>query len=327
MPHKQQLPKQTELKILFAHGIFQLSDKFEQRNTGIAHTQSYTQEDTRLQIADADIAVISGFWRDDLLATADRLCFIQVPAAGYDQFDISKLRDAGVTLATGRGVMANAVAEHALGMMLGFTRHLFTARDNQHKRYWRGMLSDSNVREDELSGKTILIYGFGTIGSRLATLAKAFGMHVIGIKREPTVGNTNADLIDTPKTLLQHLPNADFVVLTCPLTDETHNLIDSSTLDAMNPNGYLVNVARGGCVDMDALILAIEKKSIAGAAIDTTPEEPLPTESPLWKFENVIVTPHTAGDTRNYEDKVVDLLLDNLKILYSGGQNLINQII
>ena len=103
MPHKLQLPKQTELKILFAHGIFQLSDKFEQRNTGIAHTQSYTQEDTKLQIADADIAVISGFWRDDLLATADRLCFIQVPAAGYDQFDISKLRDAGVILATGRG--------------------------------------------------------------------------------------------------------------------------------------------------------------------------------------------------------------------------------
>jgi phosphoglycerate dehydrogenase-like enzyme len=201
------------------------------------------------------------------------------------------------------------------------------ARDNQAKHAWRGMISDIAQREDELGGKTLLIVGLGAIGSRLARLAKAFDMRVIGVKRDPATGGEAADSVHGLGELKTLLPQADFVVLTCPLTRETEKLIDASALSCMKRSACLVNVARGGCVDEGALIDALSAGKIAGAAIDVTATEPLPGASPLWDFGNVLITPHTAGETQKYEDNVLDILVENLGRLARGETRLVNEIV
>ena len=320
-------PSHSTLTIQFAHVAYRLAERFALRDTSVNHFQTWNAEDTLARIGEADVLVLSGLWNDLLLAPASRLQFIQVPAAGYDQFGLEALKTRGVRLANGAGVNKNAVSEHALALILSFTRHLHTGRDRQHERHWRGMISDLSMREDELLGKTLLIYGLGEIGSRLAKLGRALDMRVIGVKRDTANHDGSCHEVCPPGDFPALLPGADFVVLTCPLTAETANLIDTKALEAMSPDAYLINVARGGCVDQPALVKALEDSQIAGAGIDTTTEEPLPGDSPLWGFENVVLTPHTAGETRRYEDNVIDILLDNLERLWNGETTLVNQVI
>ena len=214
-----------------------------------------------------------------------------------------------------------------MALMLAMTRKLPQARDKQVGHDWRGMISARTQREDELSGKTLLIIGLGGIGSRLAQLAKAFGLRVIGIKRNPATGGEAADSAHALTDLKMLLPQADFVVLTCPLNEETEKVIDADALSRMKQSAYLVNAARGRCVDELALIKALQDQMIAGAAIDVTVEEPLPATSPLWGLSNVLITPHTAGETRRYEDNVIEILRDNLERLWRGESQLRNQVV
>jgi phosphoglycerate dehydrogenase-like enzyme len=123
------------------------------------------------------------------------------------------------------------------------------------------------------------------------------------------------------------LPQADVVALTCPLTPQTENLIDDAALRRMKPSAMLVNVARGRCVDEAALLAALREGRIAAAALDVTHEEPLPPNSPLWDAPNLLLTPHTGGETRRYEDRVIDLLLENLDRMWRGEAELRNQIV
>jgi phosphoglycerate dehydrogenase-like enzyme len=152
-----------------------------------------------------------------------------------------------------------------------------------------------------------VIFGLGGIGSRLAKLAKAFAMRVIGIKRDPSKGYEAADTVFATGEFKTVLPQADFTALTCPLTKETENVIDADALSRMK-KVCLFDAARGRCVDEAALIKALRDTTIAGAGIDVTVEEPLPASSPLWDFPNVLITPHTAGETRRYEENVLNIL-------------------
>ncbi len=321
------IPSKNDLNILFAHVAYQLAPQFELRKTGIKHAQAWTYDELAGKVGDADVLVVSGLWRNDLLPKANKLRFIQSVGAGTDQFSRDELTARKIRLASASGVNQRAVSEHAMSLLLALARKLPEARDNQPKKIWRGMISDLSKREDELGGKTLLIIGLGAIGSRLAHLAKAFDLRVIGIKRNPSAGKGEADAVHTYADLKTVLPQADFVALTCPLTQETENIIDEGTLAAMKPSAYLINCARGRCVNEAALIDALKAKQIAGAAIDVTVEEPLPATSPLWTTENLFITPHTAGETRRYEDNVIDILMDNLDRLWRGDANLRNQIV
>jgi phosphoglycerate dehydrogenase-like enzyme len=233
----------------------------------------------------------------------------------------------GIRLASARGVNARAVAEHAMSLILAMSRRLPEARDNQKARIWRGMIGDLAGREDELGGKTLMVVGLGDIGGRLARLAKAFDMRVVGLRRDPALGQGAADTVHSMGDLIALLPEADFVALTCPLTPQTENLVDAPALARMKPSAHLVNVARGRVVDEAALIAALRARRIAGAALDVTVEEPLAPNSPLWDMEHVLITPHTAGETRRYEDNVIEILRDNLDRLWRGDQELRNQIV
>lgn len=320
-------PTETDLTVHFAHTAYQFVDCLAARDTGIKAFQTWTPEDTARRIGEGDVLVITGFWDNAFIEAGARLRFIQACGAGYNQFDLDAISAKGLRFANASGVNVNAVSDHAMALMLGLTRKIHVARDNQHAKHWRGMIADISRREDELPGKTVVIVGMGAIGSRLARLARAFEMSVIGVRRNVDAIKDLVDEAHPPDALPGLLGRADFVALTCPLTDETADIIDAGAFAAMRDDAYLINVARGGCVEEDALIKALQDGTIAGAGIDTTVQEPLDRSSPLWDMGNVIVTPHTAGETRRYEENVIDILLENLARLGRGETDLHNQIV
>ena len=321
------LPSRDELLICFAHVAYRMGDAFARRETGIKYVEVRSVEELKAVAPDAHVIVTSGFWRNELLDTASKLRFVQSISAGTDQYDKERFRQKGVRLASAKGVNANAVAEHAMSLILALARQLHTGRDNQTAKVWRGMIGDPAAREDELGGKTLLIVGLGGIGARLAKLAKAFDMTVIATKRDPSTGSDIADQVYAQSELPALLPQADVIALTCPLTPETENLIDAEALSLMKPSAHLINVARGRVVDEDALISALQSGRLAAAGIDVTCEEPLPASSPLWSMQNVLLTPHTAGETRRYEDNVLNILIENIERLSRGETQLLNEVV
>src|SRR5215468_1324232 len=146
-------PPKDRLTICFAHAGYQLHERFLRRQLSITSFEVRTLGEFERRIGEADVVVVSGMWRNDLLDRAQRLRFIQSISAGTDQFDRSKLTQRGIRLASAQGVNVRAVSEHAMALMLAMTRKLPQARDNQAKHIWRGMISESTQREDELSGK------------------------------------------------------------------------------------------------------------------------------------------------------------------------------
>ncbi|MGH7106037.1 MAG: D-2-hydroxyacid dehydrogenase [Acetobacteraceae bacterium] len=321
------LPGKEDLEICFAHAAYRLQDRFRARETGIRSFEVRTGEALESRISEADVLVISGLWHDALLEQARKLRFIQSISAGVDQYGRDRLVRRGVRLASAHGANQRAVAEHAMALMLAMARRLPEARDNQARKLWRGMIGEISRREDEISGKTLLIIGLGRIGGYLARLAKAFGMTVLATRQNPAAGSADADQVFAADALPRLIGQADFVVLTCPLTPETTGLIGAAVLEHFRPSTFLINVARGRCIDEAALIRALAEGRLAGAALDCAEQEPLAAASPLWAMANVLITPHTAGETRAYEDNVLDLLLENLDRLWHGERTLRNQIV
>ncbi|MBV9826880.1 MAG: D-2-hydroxyacid dehydrogenase [Alphaproteobacteria bacterium] len=321
------IPPQDQLNICFAHVAYQLHERFAALGTGIGSFAAHDAATVAERIGEADVLVVSGLWQNSLLERAPKLRFIQSIGAGTDQFPRDELAKRGIRLASARGVNAAAVAEHAMALILALSRRLPEARDNQAKRIWRGMIGDLSRREDELGGKTLLIVGLGDIGGRLARLAKAFDMRVIGLRRSPSAGGGAADEVQPMSALHSLLPQVDVVVLSCPLTAETEKLIDTAALALMKPSAYLINVSRGRVVDEAALAETLAARRIAGAGIDVTVDEPLAADSSLWAMEHVLITPHTGGETRKYEDNVIEILRENLARLWRGEEELRNQIV
>lgn len=320
-------PSKDALTICFAHAAYQMQARFEMRKTGIRNFQVWNADDFRKRIGEADVVVVSGMWKNDLIPHASKLKFIQSISSGMDQYSKEQLAAKNVRLASAAGVNARAVAEHAIALILAVARRLPEARDNQHRKFWRGMIGDLTQREDELGGKTMLVVGMGRIGSHLAMLGKAFGMKVIGIRQDPGKGTNGADAIHAMGDLVKLVPQADIVALTCALTPETTGLMSAAAFAAMKSSAMFVNVARGKVADEAALVETMKGGKIAAAALDVTAEEPLPEASPLWTMPNVFITPHTAGETRAYEDNVIDILIENLDRLGKGDQVLRNQVL
>lgn len=320
------LPTGSDLTICFAHAAYQLQAEFATRGHAARSFEVRSLDELKARAPEADVVVASGLWRNELIASCPKLRFVQSVSAGTDQYDKAAFAAAGIRLASAQGANERAVSEHAMALILGLTRQIHLARDNQTAATWRPMIGDRARREDELGGKTLLIVGLGRIGLRLATLAAAFGLRIIGVRRSPEP-HPDIEAIVRPDQLHEVLAQADIVALTCPLTPETENLIDAAALAAMKPGALLINVARGKVVDEPALVAALSEGRLAGAGLDTFVDEPLAASSPLWAMKNVIVTPHSAGETRAYETNVVDLLVDNLARLARGETTLRNQVV
>lgn len=314
-------------KVGFAHVVYRNGDRFAERGAPYPNFEVRNIDDLQKQIADAEVLVISGMWKNFLPEQAPKLKYIQALSSGTDVFDKEKLKQHGITLCNAAGANAAAVSEHAVGLMLGMVRRLFVARDDQHRKHWSGMKGDFAIREDELAGKTAIVVGMGQIGRRLIRLLKAFEMTVIGIRANPASGAEGADEVHATSELPTLLPRADFVVLVCPLTPETENLIDARAFALMKPTAYLVNCARGKVVDEQAMIEALKAGRIKGAGLDVMAAEPLPEDSPLWTLPNAFLAPHTGGETCAFEDNVLDIMMENIDRLKAGRTDLVNKVV
>lgn len=211
------------------------------------------------------------------------------------------------------GIHAVPISEHILAYLLAFARNLPQAVRDQQTSSWSHSWSEASHDYLELAGKTLLLLGTGAIGARTAQLAAAFEMQVVGVRRNPERGLPHVERMVALSDLHAVLPEADFVVLTLPLTRDTQHLIGEAELRLLKPGAYLVNIGRGGLIDEPALVRALEAQQLAGAGLDVFETEPLPEASPLWSFPNVIVTPHVAGDTPHYDERALEIFIDNLR--------------
>ena len=225
-------------------------------------------------------------------------------------------------LTNASGVSAIPISEHIFAFMLAFARRLPEAMKAQALRRWDRLMETPTF---ELAGKTMLLVGVGAIGRKTAQMAAALDMRVIGVRSNPSKSVDEVDRMVGTEDMLEVLPDADFVVLTIPLTEETRGIVNREFFDRMKPSAYLINIGRGGTVDQDALIEALLTEKIAGAGLDVFETEPLPETSPLWGFPNVIITGHYSGETPHYNQRALEIFIDNLE-RYSRGHELRNLV-
>jgi phosphoglycerate dehydrogenase-like enzyme len=245
----------------------------------------------------------------DVLDAAANLQWVETPATGFDQLNGTGLlerRDLLVT--TVGGLFAPWVAEHAFALLLGLWRKLDLYSAAQRRGEWIGR--GTEVRE--LRDATMAIVGLGNIGQAVARVAKAFGMRVIGSRRQVAEVPDGVDRVYGPADLHAMLGQADVVVLAVAGTAETVHLIGAAELAAMRPQSYLINVARGIVVDEMALADALRNGTIAGAGLDTFSTEPLPADSPLWRLPTALITPHIAVNVPSKMRRCVEHFADNL---------------
>jgi len=224
-----------------------------------------------------------------------------------------------IQLTSANGVHSYPISETIFAYILGFTRLIHTYVRQQQEKVWH----HAKLR-GEIHNKTMAVLGTGKIGQETAKIAKAFGMKVLGVRHSGKAAE-NVDEMYQPHQLDKVLPHSDYVVVTLPLTEDTHHLIGTEQFKQMKNDAFFVNIGRGPIVDEKALIEALENNEIAGAGLDVFEKEPLEESSPLWEMENVILTPHTAGATEFYNQRVIeDIFIPNLKNYLDGKAPSIN---
>ena len=273
---------------------------------------------------------------------AARLRWVQLDTSGVDHVRTSPLWPTDVHITTLNGVAPSNMAEFALMMMLNLARRPRLMDHHQRARYWPTYQERWEwFMPSELRGATVGVVGYGSIGREIGRVCHALGMRVLAMRRSGTAQpggrrrqtfriadlegslDPEPDRTYTPDQLGEMLPACDYVVLIVPHTAETANMVDEAAFRAMKPTAHLINIARGVVVDEAAMIRALQEGRIAGAALDVFEEEPLPADSPLWGMENVIISPHVAGFTPHYHDRVFGVFSQNLA-RFLAGEPLLN---
>jgi phosphoglycerate dehydrogenase-like enzyme len=286
----------------------------------VVHLDSF--RDVDLHIADAEIYM--GFILPPAsLAIARELRWVHATAAGVDQLCYPEMQRHPAVLTNASSVMAEPVAEHTMALILSLAKRIPAAIRYQEKLFWAQTEVSMSVPGEtpgvlELQDATLGLVGLGGIGQELVKRARAFGMRVVAVKRDPTRGGEWADRVLPLTGLHEMLSEADFVVLAAPHTGATQRLMGAAEFTAMKRSAYLINVARGTLVDDAALIDALRNGQIAGAAADVFDPEPLPPESELWTAPNMLITPHTAASTSLLWKRQADLMEDNISRYLEG---------
>lgn len=304
-----------------------LRDEMVKRTTDLDIIATASEDETREHLGQADFMVAVSL-SADRFARAEKLRWIHTFSAGADHFfklsgvDADDFRRRGIVMTTSIGAASVVLAEQLLCYMLMFSCKMNRAVRQQIDGLWQPYLSG------ELSGGTLGIIGIGSIGSRLAMLAKCLGMRVIATKRDPTKHDGVADQVlpgDQYETVFRQ---ADYLVMTCPITEATRRLVNAETLAMMKPTAFLLNLSRGECIDEAALVEALRTGVIAGYAGDNHGDasgpvtfdnmEVLSPESPLWGMENVIITPNCASASPRRLEYMADVIVDNYTCIKAG---------
>ncbi len=299
------------------HGIpvDEYAGAIERRYPDATVTIARTPTEERELIADARF--VTGMTLEDtLLESANRLEVFACAYAGTDHLPMEELEARGVTVTNASGVHGPNIGEHVLGSILYFTRRFHVARRRQRRREWR------HYKANELQGSTVTIVGLGAIGQAVAERLEPFGVETVGVRYSPENGGPTDEVVGFDDEAFHHtLARTDYLVLACPLTETTRGLIDREALLTLDPNAVVVNIARGPVIDTDALVDAIRGERIRGASLDVTDPEPLPESHPLWNFGNVQITPHNAGHTPKYYDRLADIVAENARRFDAEGPN------
>lgn len=262
----------------------------------------------------------------DLLRQSPGLKWVHIHSAGADRQIYLDLKARGVQIATSSGANAQVVATVALAGLLALARRFPGLWAEQQARQWIPLLGERMPRD--LPGQTATLVGWGPIGQKLGSLLQALGLHVVAVRQHaasPWQATPDAVEHVTFERLHEVLPRTDWLILACPLTDKTRQLVNAHTLAALPAGAHLINVARGEVVDEAALVSALQSGHLGGAFLDVFAHEPLPTDSPLWAMPQVMVTPHAAGHSDGNEQRVRQMFLDNLR-RYTAGQSLLNVV-
>ena len=262
------------------------------------------------------VEAILGFIDPQVFAAAPKLRWVAAIASGVDHYLFPALKQSDVILTSEKGLVGSHLADHAFALLLSLTRGVAqTVRYGNEAWAHRMQFRRDNI---ELEGLTMGIVGLGGTGRAIARRAAAFGMRCQAVDRDEVTTTPEIAEVRPISAFDELLESSDVVAVCCPLTEETQDLFDDAAFARMKPTAYLVNVTRGGIVDGDALIRALESGQIAGAGLDVTPQEPLPPDHPLWDAPNLVITPHTAGASQLRAGRNLDRFCRNLEHLRAG---------
>ena len=284
---------------------------------------SVTGANARTEIADADAFL--GVITPDLYAASKNLKWVGTMSAGVENIlripGAEAFRNSNVVLTNNKEVQGIEIADHAFALLLYNSRRLFEYEGYKQKEEY----ARTPFQGIELRGKTALIIGVGGIGTNIALRAWAFGMHVIGVDPEDKPIVAYIDRIVKPDQLDEVVPLADVVFISAPDTDKSHKMFGGKEFDMMKRGSYFVAVSRGGVYDMGGLVRALDSRRLAGAGVDVMDPEPLPKGHPLWKFDNVMITPHVAGRSDHDNERMLGTIKENVR-RFAEGMPLINVV-
>ena len=264
--------------------------------------------------ASVDAAVLNGLFLYHDIDEFENLKFIQLTSAGLDRVPLEKIKEKNIKLCNARGVYSVPMAEFAVAGVLNLYKCLNGFYENQSKCLWQ-----KNRDIKELFGSTVAIIGCGSVGTQCAQRFKAFGTNITGVdicKPDSELYDTYYDIKDIEKAVSA----CDIVIITLPLTEETKNLFNEDLLSKCKKGAIIVNIARGSILDENALASCLDSGVIGGAVLDAFANEPLDKDNRLWKYNNVIVTPHNSFSSPNNNDRLFELCLDNLKEFLKGEE-------
>lgn len=313
------------MKILAGRFFSSLSGVFDELESKYPDlTFAHGVADGELTSAIKDTTVYLGWMTRELFLAAEKLEWIQSPSSGVDNIlAIPEIMQSDVLVTSAVGTHAHVLADHAMAMILSFTRGLRELAFKQREKVW---YSPVRARCIELRGLTMGIVGFGASGQQVARRASAFGMRVlavdVAVKQKPDYVEQLGDAGDIDETIAQ----SDVVVIACPYTAGNRDLIGEKQLSLMKSNALLIGISRGGIINQPALVEALQARRIAGAALDIFDREPLPADSPLWDLENLLITPHSAGGTQYEIENICSIFVENLAKFIAGDFPLRNQV-
>lgn len=277
------------------------------------------------ELPDTDIFVGYSL-RPDQLKHAKKLKWIHSTAAGVAQLMYPELRNSGILVTNPSGIFSLPMAEHTMGLLIALARNFPDSVRHQDRAHWGQQdIWDKPQQLTELSGKVLLIVGFGSIGREIAKRAHAFDIRVWGVTRSGKSDSPHAEKVVPASRLDDVLPDADYVVIAAPETSETRHLIGAAQIARMKPGAHLVNLGRGSLLDEVALLHALQSGALGGAALDVTSVEPLPNYSPLWGAPNLFITPHTSAISDRLWLRQTSMLVDLLERWFDGRE-LFNQV-
>lgn len=303
-----------------------IAEELEGARPGLSVVDADTRADALAVLPDADAFVINPTnWDDEYLDGLRPGTWVQATSTGYAAFPLEAFEERDVVFTNAVGNYGPPVADHAFALVLALARGVPACLEQQRDRRWDRAVGDALV---DLQGRTLTVVGLGDVGESVVRRALGFDMAVYGTKRDPDSydGRLPDDRVLPAADLDEVLPETDVLVLAVPLTDETRGLVDDAALSALPDSALLVNVARGPVVDTEALLAALDGGELAGAGLDVFEAEPLPESSPLWDRDDVVITPHVAGRSRNFVGRFVELFLTNYD-RRTAGEAYVNRIV